>query len=318
MTIPKFEFMCIGGKGSTKIFRLKNVSSANVSQMRAEAFDLIKLDGDRQNLFLSDIEIPTSLGPNESGEFMYDHKNFSERVSLSKEFRLVFTAVDEYYHKYRCLATKNVDNPQGELNMLGEWNTIVSFLKEENSEDTSVEKPTVFISYNWGSNEIADQIEERLSTTATVLRDKTSIAAWGSIVDYMKKIRETDLVVVIVSENYLKSTTCLYEIMQLCKDDNWISHSMFIVEESAKEIYKPIGRLKYIKYWEDERNQLKEALDGFDPALITAQAEDLKEIEMIQLNINDFMKDVAKRNNPELEKAIDAVEQRVLSSYPGN
>jgi len=36
-------------------------------------------------------------------------------------------------------------------------------------------------------------------------------------------IRKTDLVVVIISDAYLKSVACLYEIMQLLKDEDWIA-----------------------------------------------------------------------------------------------
>lgn len=172
-------------------------------------------------------------------------------------------------------------------------------------------KPSVFISYNWGSEITADEVENRLKLIADVLRDKSSICPWGSITEFMKGIRTSDLVVVIISDAYLKSVACLYEIMQLLKDEDWISHSMFIVEENAKGIYKPVGQLKYVKYWIDEKTILKNELDGMDHDLVTAQAEELKKIDFIQLNINEFMKSVADRNNPDLTQAIDAVERRV-------
>jgi len=177
-----------------------------------------------------------------------------------------------------------------------------------------VEKPTVFISYNWDSDNTADKVEERLSSVATVFRDKSSIGPWSSISEFMQSIRKTDLVVVIVSDNYLKSVACLYEMMQLLKNDNWISHSMFLVEDSAKGIYNTLGQLEYVKYWTHERENLEKALEGMNPALVTSQAEELKKIQLIQLNINDFMKSVADKNNPNLTRAIDAVEKRVISN----
>ena len=319
MKSPIFEFKCIGGEGQTKSFSLKNVSSVHVSQIRVEAFDLIYLDGTIHNLFLSDIDIPTSLSPGESGAFTYNHRYFIQRNHLSKEFRLVFTVVDENSKSFRCTSTMNVDNPYNKQYMQGEWITVSDSsdsIIEGGLEDGSNGKPTVFISYNWGSDGIADEIEKRLSSIAIVLRDKKSITPWGSISDFMKRIRETDLVVVIVSDGYLKSNACLYEIVQLLKEDDWILHSMFLVEENATGIYKPQGQLKYVKYWEGERKNLEEALVKISPALVTSQAEELNKIQQIQLKINDFMKRVADCNNPDLEKAIDAIEQRVLSNCP--
>ena len=55
-------------------------------------------------------------------------------------------------------------------------------------------------------------------------------------------------------------------------------------------------------------------MQGINPALVTAQAEELKKIQLIQLNLNDFMKSVSDRNNPDLAQAIDAVERRVRNS----
>ena len=129
----------------------------------------------------------------------------------------------------------------------------------------------------------------------------------------MKGIRKTDLVVIIISDSYLKSVACMYEVMQLMKEENWISHTMFLVENSAKGIYKPVGQLNYVKYWLAEKTDLKNELDGMDHELVTNQAEELKKIDLIQLHINDFMKTVVDRNNPDLKQAIDEVVHRVQS-----
>ena len=189
---------------------------------------------------------------------------------------------------------------------------IEQIIKRIKNEDKRVMiKPTVFISYNWGSESIADEVESRIKPIATVLRDKNSIRPWGSITEFMKRIRETDLVVVVVSDKYLKSVNCLYEVMQLLKDDSWNKHSMFLVEDSAKGIYSANGQLEYIRYWNNEANNLEAALKELSPAQVTNQAEELRKIKLIQFNINDFIKSVTDSNNPEIGLAIGAVVDRV-------
>ncbi|MBR1703042.1 MAG: toll/interleukin-1 receptor domain-containing protein [Lachnospiraceae bacterium] len=312
VVIPKFELKCKRDGGSTVTFVLKNVSSVIVSNISVETFELIAVDNSSQNLFNMNIEFPTSLGPNEVEEITLSHRVFEVRGVGYKEFRFVFTLEDEQSNQYRYVATKNVEDRRNYMS--GGWIITSTLLKRGNMEDKSMDKPTVFISYNWGSDETADETEKRLSPIAIVQRDKSSIAPWGSISAFMKKIRKADLVVLIVSDSYLKSVNCLYEVMQLLKDDNWINHSMFLVEDSAKEIYKPIGQLNYVKYWINEKENLEKALVGMDPALVTSQAEELKKIKLIQLNINEFMKNVADSNNPDLAKAIEAVERRVQNN----
>ena len=312
---PKFELICKDGGGSKKIFSLKNVSSVIVSNITAESFDLVHGGELQEKIMLCDFQMPTSLGPNETGEFSVENSAFKHRGVGYKEFRFSFSLENEQSKKFHCIATKNVEDERNY--MVGNWNPQVYEVDSKSRRITkgaSVGKPTVFISYNWGSDKTADEVERKISPVATVLRDKSSIGPWGSIGEFMKNIRRTDLVVVIVSEKYLKSVACLYEIMQLLKNDNWISHSMFLVEESAKGIYSAIGQLDYVKYWANERENLESALKGINPALVTSQAEELKKIQLIQLNINDFMKSVADSNNPNLTQAIEAVEKRAKNN----
>lgn len=80
-------------------------------------------------------------------------------------------------------------------------------------------KPTLFISYNWGSEENAIKIEAALSECADIKRDKKSIKPWGNLVEFMNSIREQDFAVLIISDAYLKSVNCMYEVTQLMKDD---------------------------------------------------------------------------------------------------
>ena len=319
MPIPKIEFSCRNKEKSIKIFTLRNVSSMIISNIHIDLFDLISVDGSKQSLLNGNITIPTSLSPNQQAEFSVNHRFFGDRGVGFKEFVFAFFAEDEKSNLFRCVATKNVEDRHHY--MIGLWETRVEVVHNNSfvtdTKKREIMKPTVFLSYNWGSDSTADEVEQRLSPIATVLRDKSSICPWGSIGEFMRKIRQTDLVVVIISDAYLKSVNCLYEVIQLLKDENWVSHSMFLVEDSAKGIYKAIGQLEYIDHWEKEYNQLKAALEGKNPALIISQGEELKKIQLIQLNINDFMKSVTDRNNPDLNQAIRAVEKRVKESASG-
>ncbi len=71
-------------------------------------------------------------------------------------------------------------------------------------------EPTVFISCNQDSADaLANQVENHLKSVEKVLRNKSSIAVWGSIIDFMKQILKQDMVVMLVTEKYLQSTGAL-------------------------------------------------------------------------------------------------------------
>ena len=62
-------------------------------------------------------------------------------------------------------------------------------------------KPTVFISYNWDSSDLANEIENKIKPYADVKRDKTKIKPWGNITEFMKSIRKQDFAVLIITDN---------------------------------------------------------------------------------------------------------------------
>jgi len=172
-------------------------------------------------------------------------------------------------------------------------------------------KPTVFISYNWDSDSTADRVEKVLDPIAEVLRDKKTIAPWASIGDFMRRIRESDLAVIIISDKYLKSKACLTEVLELLKEKDWLEHTAFVVEGDAKKIYNASGQLDYVNYWIQKQKELQDKMEGTPPSLIDNQATQLKEIEIIQRQLNDFLKHVVDTNNPDIDEAIMAIEKRV-------
>ena len=178
------------------------------------------------------------------------------------------------------------------------------------------EKPTVFISYNWGSDIAATFLERSLDGIADVKRDKKNIKPWGDIKAFMKSIREQDLAVLILSESYLKSGNCMFELLELMQKENWDHQVMFVVEDSAKGIYDTGKQLEFIKYWCDEEEKLAKEIQGLDPRVVKKQKEELEKRHLISLTIGEFMERVQYMNNPKPVEAIDEIVERV-KNYNG-
>ncbi len=173
-------------------------------------------------------------------------------------------------------------------------------------------KPTVFLSYNWdSSNKVADDIEMRLNPYANVKRDKKSVGAWGDLTNFMKSIRHQDFAVLIISDAYLKSEGCLFEVIELMKDEHWDKRVMYVVTDDAHGVYNTNKQLEYIRYWNDKESILSEEIKKFDPGSVVEQAKELKKIRLIALNIGSFMAKIKQTNNPVMTNAINEVIKRV-------
>ena len=122
----------------------------------------------------------------------------------------------------------------------------------------------VFISYAWGgeSEILANQIDQALQKRGIVLiRDKRDLGFKGLIKEFMQRIGQGGAVVVIISDKYLKSENCMFELLEIAKHGSLYSRIFPIVLSDAL-FYKPIQRVGYLKYWEERISELNEALKG--------------------------------------------------------
>ncbi len=180
-------------------------------------------------------------------------------------------------------------------------------------EAVGEKKPSVFISYNWGSERIADEIEKKIEPYAQVKRDKSSVKPWGNLIEFMNSIRKQDFAVLIISDKYLKSAACMYEAMQLMKDDYWLDRAMFVVTEDAK-VYDVLEQVKNIEYWDNKCQELQSALSQLRPATTVKQSEELQKYEFIKYNISNFMSSIAAVSNPDITKVINAIVSKLIAS----
>ena len=204
---------------------------------------------------------------------------------------------------------------QGLLRVEGELINVTKAGKEFidlYSTEAKKVKPTVFISYNWFSGDsIAGDLEKKIESYAEVVRDKKSVKPWGDLTAFMKSIRTQDFAVLILSDAYLKSEGCLYEVVQLMKDENWDKSVMYIVTDDARGIYDTCKQLDYIEFWTEKASQLEKGIAKLPPAITVEQSKELKKIKAIEANIGTFMAKVKSTNNPNMDVVIDEIVKRV-------
>lgn len=157
-------------------------------------------------------------------------------------------------------------------------------------------KKTIFISYSWKNERIADSFCKFGDNLFEIKRDKRDINYIGSIKTFMKKIRTTDFTLMIISDDYLKSKNCMNEVWELLNVNNYLKKILPIIVNDAKKIFSAYNRLEYVEYWENEYNSLKERIKKLDPITIGKQTEELTIIGNIKNNISTFLFEVSDLN----------------------
>ena len=137
------------------------------------------------------------------------------------------------------------------------------------SSDTAIQpEQQLFVSYAWkGESEtLVDKIYETFKNkNITLIRDKQNLGYRGRIKAFMEQIGRGKAVIVVISDKYLKSPNCMFELIQIAKNNEFYERIFPIVLEDA-HIYDPIDQINYISYWEEKIKALNEAMKTVESA----------------------------------------------------
>lgn len=163
-------------------------------------------------------------------------------------------------------------------------------------------KKTIFLSYCWKDENIANDIDDYMNSIGIKLtRDKRDVKYKDSFKVFMKSIKNTDFVIMIISENYLKSSNCMYEVLETIKDDKYRDRMLPIVLESSN-VFIVKEWINYIQYWENKCNELKNELESLNITNLAGIIDELKILREIAMNIGGFLSVLKDMNCPSFDE----------------
>ncbi|RMA64312.1 toll/interleukin-1 receptor domain-containing protein [Ulvibacter antarcticus] len=181
----------------------------------------------------------------------------------------------------------------------------------------SNKKPSVYISYAWNdeSNKIVDSIEKKFTgKRVNIIRDKKDLPFKGRIKEFMEELGRGKYVIVIISNKFLRSENCMFELLQIFKNDDFYERIFPLVLDEVK-IAKAADRLELVKYWENEATVLDTKIrDLKELSNIQGVADDLNLYSEIRNNIarlTNILKDI---NSLNIDKHISSDFQQLYLS----
>ncbi|NCQ70261.1 MAG: TIR domain-containing protein, partial [Microcystis aeruginosa W13-13] len=148
----------------------------------------------------------------------------------------------------------------------------------------------VYISYNWqeDSNEMANQLVQAFAAKGIeIIRDKTHTTYKDSIKNFMQQIGQGKCVVVVISDRYLKSENCMFELVEIARNGDFYQRIFPIILPDAR-IHKDFERIDYLKYWEDEKAKLQAKYKQIDLAKTNSILATLNLYDEIRGNIDNL------------------------------
>lgn len=182
----------------------------------------------------------------------------------------------------------------------------------------------VFISYAWGgeSEEIVNQIDQALQQRGlTIIRDKRDLGYKGSIKSFMERIGQGNCVIVVISDKYLRSPNCMYELVEIAEGKEFYDRVFPIVLSNA-EIYDPVKRLRYVKHWEDKLAELDQAMRAVGQANLQGIREEIDQYSRIRDKVSgltSILKDMNTltpdiHRDSDFHEIYDGIEKRMAGA----
>lgn len=155
----------------------------------------------------------------------------------------------------------------------------------------------IFVSYAWG--EEREAIVEKLDKTfqkrgVTIVRDKRDLGFKGRIKEFMETIGQGKAIILVISEKYLKSPNCCFELVQIAKHGNFADRIFPIILSDTK-IFDPVDRARYVEHWENKKDELDDIMKHISAANMEGFREDIDlyaEIRTLLPRLMDVLKDM--------------------------
>ena len=207
---------------------------------------------------------------------------------------------------------------------------------------------TLYISYAWqkNSSDIVSGLTKRFQDQGiNYKRDKEQVAPREQITQFMDEIGSSEHALIVLSDKYLKSEFCMYELNKIylnssLKTDSFLKRTFFILAEDL-DIHSAQDKQRYITYWQEKTEglspssyseiSLRNIYNNYDNIISTISSLHINttqpsDSELRELSI-EIQKWLNKVNEPNLElikrllkaKYEDTKEIKSLNNkYPGS
>lgn len=153
-------------------------------------------------------------------------------------------------------------------------------------------KPKVFFSYAWGGEreKIVDDLYDSLKKDEKyeVIRDKINLGYKGLISEFMKGIGKGNFVVIALSDKYLRSEYCMFELYELYRnsslDSTELLKKIYPIRVENLDLNDTTVLREYFTYWKELEAEWKSLVTDFD-----ADQRKYRRIQAIRTSISDLL-----------------------------
>lgn len=191
----------------------------------------------------------------------------------------------------------------------------------------SMQQAEIYISYAWGRGKsIASKRRQAAfddilallrANDFSVTVDFEGIGYKDSIRNFMETLGKGKYIVVIISDRYLKSESCMFEASEMISNGDFKERIFPIVLPDAK-IFTPATRNAYLNYWTKKKNDQRELFNSIEnKEHAQSHLDSLKLYDQIVSNFDRIIAQISDMNTMSLEYHKANNYEAILKSIQG-
>ncbi len=174
------------------------------------------------------------------------------------------------------------------------------------------------VSYAWTEERSADpertgKVEEFCSKLTeagrSIIRDTSHVALGDRLSTFMRQIGRSDRIYVFLSDAYLKSPNCMYELLTIWKtsgdDEEQFRLRTRVYTMPGTDVFSIPARLKYAAHWKKQLAETQQVIN--ENGVDVLGPTDLKHFKQMQ--------DFAHHVNEMLAQIVDILQPREFDQY---
>ena len=212
------------------------------------------------------------------------------KLEIELEKQIFEDVLDKMNIKHKKEVSREISNAQN--------NKVVDDIIQNNQEKSKIKENTkkleIFLSYNHKDKEIANGVDEFfISKNIRLTRDVRDTLPYSSLKKFMETIRDHDYVISLISDAYLKSTNCMFEIIQFIQEKKYAEKIFPIIIDKKDDILNKEKHINYISFWQNKYKRFGNKINKLGNTGTAQSHVELDKIDKIQSNIGEFLNKIA-------------------------
>ena len=160
------------------------------------------------------------------------------------------------------------------------FDRLVEAPHDRGQRGTGTPSHEVYISYAWDDvgdtsssrEEIVNRIERCLLKNGYDVRREKRKLGYGELISvFMKEMGSGGCVIAVLSDKYLRSQFCMYELLEVYRNHNFHNRLCPVFLADAEDVKDHMHRLAYIKYWANKYREYAEEYNSLPRDFLSPQ-----------------------------------------------